>query len=233
MRKAVIAALIALSTTALITLPGCSEQKHHTAKPTKKSVEVYHFADGRYGYRGDDGMWWYYMAASQNTSTTSSSSYSSNTGGRTYAPSGGSIAPAAPVTTPSTVTEPSVAPAPAAPAAVSERGGFGSMGQQFSGGQWSKGPAPTEEELQAAGEPEQLEMDFGPEGQPLSEEQAQEMEAQAEQEATSEGVSTTVETHEDVSPTESTSESSTSEGSSSSDSGGGDSGGGGDGGGGD
>ncbi len=68
MKKILSLAIMALTMSACSPTPQKADKKFHV-----EAHEVHHFADGRVGYRDEDGIWWYLMLNNQMTSATASS----------------------------------------------------------------------------------------------------------------------------------------------------------------
>ena len=171
--------LLAAASILAVPLAGCQPPPKHHHQKNLVTRKIYHFADGRSGYQGNDGIWWYWMMSNNGSGSTTVVNTGGGSSGLTSSPNN--------ITIPESgargaLSSPQGA-APAAPVAESVRGGFGSSAQTYgmTGGQWAKGSPPTEEELAQATVTEETVVE-NENGQPETEAQA-EAEAQAEGQA--------------------------------------------------
>lgn len=228
MRKQI--AILALSALALSAC-GPAPHKEPAAKHAKSKLvqkKIYHFQDGRAGYRADDGEWFYFIP-----DAGSDTRYAQNSGlVRNSGTTGGLTRGAGNVTIPqsgSTAGQSSPSGSVSAPSAVapSDRGGFGSSAQTFgaTGGQWVRGEAPKESEIAEAEVTEETVAE-SPEGTPETAEQAEATDAAAEAADAADTAADAADTSSDTSGDTGSSDAGSSDSGSSDAGGGGDSGGG-------
>ena len=137
--------LFAAATILTAPMLGCSPTSH-THETHQVKHDIYHFADGSAGYQSNDGIWWYWIASISSNSSNSSNSGTSYAREGTSGGSASASASISPVVNSLAVNQAGTS------INSSVRGGFGSSAQTYgaTGGQWTKGPAPTEEELASA-----------------------------------------------------------------------------------